>query len=256
MKQLFEYYIKTDQFYFKYAKGEPAAKGQEFHDYSEFVFFISGSSFLISKNIQQELVPGSLVLIPKETFHQFCVKQPETYIRCILGFRETRELSGLVSDIMNKIKVISAPDEKVISVFEGLMEIVKSELTYEEKVLYIQSSFVQLLIYLKIKPFAAISDNVSISPIVRQALTVIDEKYNENLSLKSIAEMLHVSPSTLSHKFSKELNISVYRYIVKKRLCIAHNLICSGESFTNAAINSGFCDYSCFYRLYKKYYNN
>ncbi len=106
MIQLFEYHIKTVLFYFKYAKGEPAVKGQEFHDYSEFVFFISGSSFLISKNIQQELVPGSIVLIPNENFHQFCVKEPETYTRCILGFRESEELADLSAEIMNKIKVL------------------------------------------------------------------------------------------------------------------------------------------------------
>ena len=66
--------------------------------------------------------------------------------------------------------------------------------------------------------------------------------------------LLYVSPSTLSHKFSKELKISVYQYITKKRLSVAHKLIKQGESLKNAALSSGFNDYSCFYRLYKKYY--
>ena len=38
MKKLFEYFIETDWFHLKYAKGEPAVKEQEFHDYNEFVF--------------------------------------------------------------------------------------------------------------------------------------------------------------------------------------------------------------------------
>ena len=85
---------------------------------------------------------------------------------------------------------------------------------------------------------------------------MIDEKYSENLTVKSIAKLLYVSPSTLAHKFSKELNISVYRYITKKRLSAAHELIQNGESLTHAAFSCGFTDYSCFYRLYKKYYKN
>ena len=50
MENLFEYYIGTDKLHYKYAKGEPSAKGQEFHDYNEFVFFIKGQSFFVSKN--------------------------------------------------------------------------------------------------------------------------------------------------------------------------------------------------------------
>ena len=80
------------------------------------------------------------------------------------------------------------------------------------------------------------------------------ENYTENLSVESIAKRLYISSSTLSHKFKKELRISVYQYITKKRLSAAHDLIRGGETLTNAALKSGFNDYSCFYRLYKKYY--
>ena len=87
LENLFEYYLENDKFHLKYAKGDPAVKEQEFHDYNEFVFFIEGESYLISKNIQQDLAPGSIILIPKENLHQFCVSNPKTYVRCFLGFR-------------------------------------------------------------------------------------------------------------------------------------------------------------------------
>ncbi|MBO5370506.1 MAG: helix-turn-helix domain-containing protein [Clostridia bacterium] len=254
MENLFEYYIETNTLHLKYAKGEPAVKEQEFHDYNEFVFFIKGKSFFISKNIQQELVPGSIVVIPKEHFHQFCVTHPENYVRCILGFRELSELSSLTREVMNTVKVISVPDTKIVSIFEQLIEITKSELSDEEKSLYIHSSLVQLMIYLKLNPFMAICNNMNLSSTVSRALSIIDEKYTENLSIKAIADLLYVSPSTLAHKFSRELNISLYRYITQKRLSAANELINRGETMAAAALNSGFSDYSCFYRLYKKYY--
>ena len=253
MENLFEYYIETDNLHFKYAKGEPAVKEQEFHDYNEFVFFIKGKSFFLSKNIQQELTSGSLILIPKEHFHQFCVTQPETYIRCILGFRENGETDSLIREIMNTVKVLSIPDAKVTSIFEQLIEIIQSELSDEEKILFINSSLVQLLIYLKQYDFKLVSKCVSLSPMVSLSLKIIDEKYTENLSVKTIAKMLYVSPSTLAHKFSKELNMSVYRYITKKRLSAVRESVRQGESLTQAALNNGFSDYSCFYRLQKKY---
>ncbi|MBQ9922513.1 MAG: helix-turn-helix transcriptional regulator, partial [Clostridia bacterium] len=78
------------------------------------------------------------------------------------------------------------------------------------------------MVYLKLNPLMAISDNGNLSATVSSALAVIDEKYAENLSVEKIAGLLYVSPSTLAHKFNKELNISVYRYITKKRLSVAH----------------------------------
>ena len=95
---------------------------------------------------------------------------------------------------------------------------------------------------------------MQLSPLVSDALSVIDEKYTENLSVEKLSNLLFVSPSTLAHKFNRELNISVYRYITKKRLSLAHQHILQGESLSTSALKSGFNDYSCFYRLYKKYY--
>jgi len=254
LEQLFEYYIETENYHLKYAKGEPAVKNQEFHDYNEFVCFISGKSFLVSKNIRQDLTPGSIVMIPQEQYHQFFVSQPEEYVRCILGFRRTPENHKLVSEVMKNINVIAAPDKNITAEFERLIEIIKSELSREEKELYIQSALVHLLIYLKLHPYETSPKGSDISPVVSRALDMIDEKYSEDLSVEGLAKQLYISPSTLSHKFSKELNISVYQYITKKRLSAAHDLIRRGEPLTNAALKSGFNDYSCFYRLYRKYY--
>ena len=256
LEKLFEYYLENDNLHFKYAKGEPAVKEQEFHDYNEFVFFIKGDSLFISKSIRQKLTPETVILIPKENFHQFCVNTPDSYIRCILGFRDTDGLGGLAGEVMNAVKVLSHPDKKIISVFNDLIDIAKSELPTKEKELYVHASLIQLLIFLKTNPFREINGDTNLSPVVSRALAIIDERYTENLSVKAIAELLYISPSTLSHKFSRELNISIYRYITKKRLAVAHKLIQNGESIADAAFKSGFCDYSCFYRLYKKYYSD
>ena len=82
----------------------------------------------------------------------------------------------------------------------------------------------------------------------------IDENYTKKISIESIAKHLYISPSTLAHKFRKELNITIYQYISKKRVLYVQKLVKKGESYSEAAIKSGFSDYSCFYRIYKKYY--
>lgn len=254
MEELFEYYVETDDFHLKYAKGEPSTKEREFHGYHELVFFMEGSSSLISKNIQRELTHGSIVMIPKEHFHQFCVTQPQSYVRCILGFHETPEIRALVSEVMDTIKIIVTPDEKVSGVLERVIEIVKSQLSDTYKKLFVKSAIVELLIYINQHTSHFISKSIRFSPVVSGALSIIDEKYAENLSVDRIAKLLYISPSTLAHKFSKEVNLSLYQYIIKKRLSVANDLIKKGQPLTKAALSSGFNDYSSFYRLYKKYY--
>lgn len=253
MENLFEYYLENESFHFKYAKGEPSVKDREFHHYHEFVLFMEGTSYFISKNIQQELSPGSIVLIPSEQFHQFCVRNPAKYCRCILGFRETPETVKLIHEVMDEVKIICRPSKRITDLFQNLTEIVKSELMDETKRLFIQASLIQLLVYCKQCAPAEITQNINISPVVQQAITYIDENYTQKISVESIAKHLYISPSTLAHKFRKELNITVYQYISKKRMLSVHILVNKGVSYAEAAIKSGFSDYSCFYRLHKKY---
>lgn len=256
MKELFAYQIDSEFIHLRYRKGSPSVTGQEFHDYNEFVLFIDGASRLISKDIQENLKKGSLILIPKGHFHQFDVSFPQSYTRCIFGFREASELHRIVCDVFDTVKIIEAPDKKTLTVFEDLIEIAKSNLPECEKLLFLQSALIQLLIHLKHSSTEAISKSINISPIVREALRIIDEGYTKPLSVQSVAKQLYVSPSTLAHKFSKELRISVYQYITKKRMALARQFIESGEPLTSAAAKCGFNDYSCFYRLYKKYGKN
>lgn len=253
MEHLFEYYIQNDDFHFKYAKGEPSVKNREFHNYHEFVFFMEGEAYFISKNIQQELLPGSLILIPQDAFHQFCVTNPCKYKRCILGFHATPEILSLIDEIMTEVKIVLMPAKRILRLWESIIETVTGDLSEEIKQLFIRASLIQMLVYMKQGLTGEITQNLNISPLVQQALSYIDLHYTQKITVESIAGQLYVSPSTLAHHFKKELNIPIYQYISKKRILSVHKLVEAGESYAKAAVDSGFNDYSCFYRIYKKY---
>ena len=254
MNGYFEHYIESDWFRLKYAKGEPSTKGQEFHNYHEFVLFLGGKSHLISKNIQKELKIGSLVIVPKACFHQFAVSG-SNYTRLIVGFRETEEIATLCENVMSEVKVIESPDKALISSLNALIEITKSNLSQKEKELFIRASLVHILIYFKKYSKGSTDPKNELSPTVQMALAYIDGHYTESITVESIADTLHISVSQLFHKFKHELKISVYQYISKKRLANARLLIEAGATVSDAAICSGFTDYSVFFRMYKKYYS-
>ena len=254
MKKLFEYYVEDESLHVKYARGEPARRDTEFHDYSEFVYFVDGDSYFISKNAQQQLVCGSIVAIPQENYHQFIINDNDSYTRCIIGFRRSADVGALADEVMDTIRIIESPDKRITDLFDSLTEIMASNLSDAEKLMFARASLMQLLI--RVKQHVPKEQEVCSCTVVSKALDIIDTRYAEKLTLEALAGLLYVSPSTLSHRFKDELNISVYQYITKKRLSAAHSLISRGEPMTLAATKCGFSDYSCFYRLYKKYYVN
>ena len=251
---LFEEYIYSSCGHFKYAKGKPLVRGREFHNYHEVVLFLGGEAQLISKNIQIKLSPNSLVLIPREHFHQFFVTDENNYMRCILGFFPDGKLDELASRVMDDVRVIPRPSEHIISVFEQLKRASKQGMYRAEKEILLDSAVAQILVELKMNSNSMIDQSTTASDITLNALEYIDEHYGKDISLQGIAEMLNVSVSLLSHHFKRDLNISVYKYITEKRLSMVRQLIERGVPLGHAAEMCGFRDYSGFYRLYKKQY--
>ena len=87
---------------------------------------------------------------------------------------------------------------------------------------------------------------------VLNAIRFINENLYSPIAIDEIAKACMISPSSLAHLFKKELGISPYKFIVKKRLISAYQRIQEGEPATLAAIECGFNEYSGFYKQYKK----
>lgn len=87
-----------------------------------------------------------------------------------------------------------------------------------------------------------------------EAFHYIDNHLTEKLTLEYVAGQLHVSQSTISHLFQKQLGVSFYHCVIQRRLIRAKNMILQGTPLRQAAEESGFSDYSSFYRLFKKEY--
>lgn len=251
---MFEHYITAGSCHVKYAKGKPAVNGREFHSYDEIVLFLGGQAQLISKNIQLHLTPGSIILIPKEQFHQFVVTDAENYTRCILGFEAISSLKNLILQTLTEVMVLPNPPASMLSVFHTLMQASQRELPEEEQTILLQSAAAQLLINQKLSNGEPICKYITLSSLTRKTLEYIDCNLSTPLRLDVIAHVLGVSVSSLCHRFRKELNISVYRYISEKRLSAVRQYVEQGIPLGTAAERCGFQDYSGFFRLYKNHY--
>lgn len=251
MNEQFEHYIVTEKAEFKYAVGKPAVSGREFHDNDEILWFLGGEAQFVSKNVQCRLVPGMIVFIPREQFHQFKVASPDTYWRCVLGFSPDTSLNDLAREVLREVEIFEHPTETTAAVFRALMSASQTPLTDADKTVLLQSAVAQILMQRKLSHADPILPYATVSSVTQQALAFMDLHYAEELTLERIAAAINISVSSLSHHFRRDLGLSVYRYLCEKRLSAVRQKVQQGMSLTDAAARCGFKDYSGFFRLYK-----
>ncbi len=97
-------------------------------------------------------------------------------------------------------------------------------------------------------------ESQNLSALVENVLTYIGENLSEPMNLEQIAEQFFVSKYYLSHAFSKEVGVSVYRYILLRRLLMARQMLSVGEPAGQVCRECGFSDYTSFYRAFKSEY--
>ena len=85
-------------------------------------------------------------------------------------------------------------------------------------------------------------------------LHYIGRHINETLTLDTIAERFFVSKYHLSHTFTREVGVSLHRYITMRRLLMARQLLATGMSAGQVSSTCGFSDYTSFYRAFKAEY--
>lgn len=88
---------------------------------------------------------------------------------------------------------------------------------------------------------------------IKTATTIIDYNFNNDLSIESLANDLHLSASYFSRLFKKELGISPKQYLLEQRIKRAKELLkTTNASVIEIANSVGIPDQLYFSRIFKK----
>lgn len=247
MREVFSDYLECNGIAFKHAYGPTTQPGKEFHVYHEILCFLEGSAELISEDIHAEIKPGTLIVIPKERYHRIVIRNDAScYYRSVIRFFDTPELREMISGKLDRIKLIPFTGE-----VRGLFERLERALREDEQEKHLIFRAVLILLLAEIPKNEAKEENAQ-EPLVQEILRYVNTHIREDISLALLAKQLNSSVSLISHVFKREMNISLYRFIIKKRLLLAYERILQGEAPTAAALECGFRDYSGFYKQFKK----
>ena len=230
------------------------------HDFYEIYFFLSGRVDYLVEGINYTLFPGDLMLISPMELHRPTVAPEEAYERVVLWINAeylrkktegTEFLERCFQPGHNLFHVSRTPIPELIRRLAG-------EFGGQEggASLYAEGLLLQLLAEL-LRLAAGSGDAAEArqsSPLIESVLHYIGEHYREEISLDELAERFYVSKYHLSHLFRQTVGVSVYRYVLLKRLQHARQLLSEGESPGSASRASGFPEYSGFYRAFRQVY--
>lgn len=86
---------------------------------------------------------------------------------------------------------------------------------------------------------------------MNELIRYINQNAAQPLSLDRLEEVFGISKFVLLHEFKDYTGMSIYQYILTRRVILAQELIAGGARPNQACEQSGFTDYTSFYRAFK-----
>lgn len=230
------------------------------HDFFEIYFFLGGKVDYFIEGRTYELIPGDLLLIDPMELHRPLVGPCGSYERIVLWIEKNylTSLSDPGTDLCRCFYTGCNRFHASHTDIGNKLRLLSQEFSSAEygSGVYCQGLLQQILVELNRLVLRSEEDGAvpEIDPLVSQVLSYIRTHYQESLSLDELAAFFYVSKYHLSHVFSRAIGISVYRYILLKRLQMARELLSEGNAPGAVCRSCGFQDYANFYRAFKKQY--
>ncbi|MBO5454282.1 MAG: helix-turn-helix transcriptional regulator [Clostridia bacterium] len=89
--------------------------------------------------------------------------------------------------------------------------------------------------------------------LIKKVITYINQNYTKDIEISDIATEFNIDKSYLSHLFKDCSGMSLWNYVIYKRICYFNMLLKENVSVEETSRKAGFKNYSNFFRLYKKH---
>ena len=221
-----------------------------FHDKCEIYVNISGDvSFMVEDRIYAVESGDVIITRPYEKHH--CIyhhTDVHDHFCIMLSYEKNEEILAPFfkreSGVGNLISLSKPQKEKLLGLCTTLVE--------EKNDLRRYIAFFSLIDMLSGEKFSETS--ALLPDDVKLSIEYISSVLPGKISVEDVASAGHVTVNTLERHFRQYLGISPREYIGNCRLLDAQAVLENGGSVTEAAMASGFSDYSHFIALFKKKY--
>lgn len=258
-----EGYLQERHHFFHLKDTAGQERDYHFHEFDKIVILLSGNVRYAVENELYSLRPGDILLIRHHTIHKALIDRSVPYERIIFYLDETAYSSILPEARLtecfeladrNGKQLLSVPEERR----DRLLEILKNYETFsgcsgEQEHFMRETYLLQLLILLSGEAGGSTGGGTSRrGGKIGETLSYINANLTADLTVEALASRLFLSRSHFIRLFTEAVGSSVHSYVLQRRLLNASRLIREGTGAAEAAEQSGFDDYSSFYRAFRK----
>ncbi len=234
------------------------------HPYYEIYFFISGHNQIVVEGLDKQLEKGDVLIFPPGVMHRNIhldagVPYERFYMYATRDFLNT--VSSPDYDIPGTLKKMTQNEHYYFHMEEALLDrllpfadriIGDSDLSSPAEKLINRYEFSTLLIRaLNLLTSLEVMPQSDYSKGMGELIRYINQHVTEPLTLDDLAHTFHISKFYLLREFKSYTGISVHQYMMIRRIQVSQKLIRHGEKPKEACFQSGFMDYSSYYRAFK-----
>lgn len=241
------------------------------HDFYELYCLLSGELEFIVEGCRYVMKPGMLLLIaPGEMHRSVSQDAQQKFERVVLWMSRdfVHSLSSILPRIVQTIARedqgwnLIVPDDETFSVLHSLL----FSLLYEKDLADPDSPFLSRLIVMQLlvhlsrflshAPFSSPARQDIRYEATMKVYEYVNQHFKEELTVALLAEQFYMDKNTLTRQFKRIIGLTPGEYIRRKRLENARELIRRGVGAQEAGFQSGFSDYSAFYRAFRQEYGS
>ena len=232
-----------------------------------FIFFIKGVGEIKINGTVHKINAGSIILLNPSEYFLFTVDNNTFHERIVLftNIKMVKTFPCDCSAVFSHLYQRKAGTQNIISseivkkynlenLFYELLDAArdKSELSTPLSICKAIEIMCKTNKILTVIP-PTNTTNIPTDSMIEHILSYVNENYTKDINIQQIADRFSIHRSYLSHKFKKLTGISLWNYVILRRIQKFNNSIVANDCLEKAAYEAGFSNYSNFFRLYKKH---
>lgn len=254
------------EFHHTYNETPPEVEFHQ-HPFYEIFFFLSGNVNYIIEGRSYKLRPGDILLTSSSDIHRPDISPGRPYERIVIWLADDfferlkdfygEDFTACFTDAALKDYRLIRPDSQNIAHLKQLCtQMSKSRQNNAMGSLALTSAYlIEFLVYVSRAYYDApdsVKNDTTENEKINQVITYINQNLTEELSLDQLSARFYISKYYLSRQFKQFTGLSLYQYIMKKRLIFARNMLQAGTPVMDACLGCGFNDYSNFLKAFKR----
>ncbi len=227
------------------------------HDELEIYHFIEGELFFSFEGERIPIQDGDVVIIASGSLHKTVIKSPCRYFRKRILVKNSFFLSmpegaselqlRLLKKRIIKLEKSSVEQANLDTALHEIEEGIKKETPFD--CFRAMTALAAFLIRAE-QIGKEKKEERHFESKAKKIVEYIDKNLSTELDYKSIAKAFHISEKNLYKIFKNGTGFTLSKYIAERRIIKAKSLLGAGALPSEAARESGFADYSVFYRTF------